>query len=323
MKNSDLINIGKRSVEMEQSAVQEMLSRIDESFALACRTLLACKGRIVVIGIGKSGHIARKIAATFASTGSPAFFVHSAEAGHGDMGMITEKDVAIMISYSGKSEELVRLLPIVKRMGIKMIAMTGAATSPLAKAADIHISVKISKEACPLNLAPTSSTTATLVMGDALAIAMLEARGFTADDFAFSHPSGALGRKLLLRVSDVMHSDKDIPMVNQTVKVAKALHEMTSKRLGMTTIVDEQKQLVGIFTDGDLRRCLDKQLDVHQKSVGEVMTTEFQTVKGTALAAEALKLMDSNKINALPVVDEDNKLIGAMNMHDLLKSGVL
>ncbi len=323
MKNSDLINIGKRSVEMEQGAVQEMLSRIDENFALACRTLLACKGRIVVIGIGKSGHIARKIASTFASTGSPSFFVHSAEAGHGDMGMITEKDVAIMISYSGKSEELVRLLPIVKRMGIKMIAMTGSATSPLAKAADIHISVKISKEACPLNLAPTSSTTATLVMGDAMAIAMLEARGFTADDFAFSHPSGALGRKLLLRVSDVMHSGKDIPMVNRTVKIAKALHEMTSKRLGMTTIVDEQKQLVGIFTDGDLRRCLDKRLDVHQKSVGEVMTTKFQTVRGTALAAEALKLMDSNKINALPVVDEDNKLIGAMNMHDLLKSGVL
>ena len=323
MNNSDLINIGKRSVELEQSAVQEMLSRIDENFALACRILLACKGRIVVIGIGKSGHIARKIASTFASTGSPAFFVHSAEAGHGDMGMITEKDVAIMVSYSGKSEELVRLLPIVKRMGIKMIAMTGSATSPLAKAADIHISVKISKEACPLNLAPTSSTTATLVMGDAIAIAMLEARGFTADNFAFSHPSGALGRKLLLRVSDVMHSGKDIPMVNRTVNIVEALQEMTSKRLGMTTIVDEKKQLVGIFTDGDLRRCLDKRLDVHQKAVGEVMTTEFQTVRGSALAAEALKLMDSNKINALPVVDEDNKLIGAMNMHDLLKSGVL
>ena len=323
MKNSDLINIGKRSVEMEQGAVQEMLSRIDENFALACRTLLACKGRIVVIGIGKSGHIARKIASTFASTGSPAFFVHSAEAGHGDMGMITEKDIAIMVSYSGKSEELVRLIPIIKRMGIKMIAMTGSATSPLAKAADIHISVKISKEACPLNLAPTSSTTATLVMGDAMAIAMLEARGFTADNFAFSHPSGSLGRKLLLRVSDVMHSGKDIPMVNRTVNIVEALHEMTSKRLGMTTIVDGKKQLVGIFTDGDLRRCLDKRLDVHQKSVGEVMTTKFQTIGENALAAEALKLMDSNKINALPVVDEDNKLIGAMNMHDLLKSGVL
>ena len=323
MNNSDLINIGKRSVELEQSAVQEMLSRIDENFALACRILLACKGRIVVIGIGKSGHIARKIASTFASTGSPAFFVHSAEAGHGDMGMITEKDVAIMVSYSGKSEELVRLLPIVKRMGIKMIAMTGSATSPLAKAADIHISVKISKEACPLNLAPTSSTTATLVMGDAMAIAMLEARGFTADNFAFSHPSGSLGRKLLLRVSDVMHSGKDIPMVNRTVNIVEALQEMTSKRLGMTTIVDGKKQLVGIFTDGDLRRCLDKRLDVHQKSVGEVMTTKFQTIRENALAAEALKLMDSNKINALPVVDEDNKLIGAMNMHDLLKSGVL
>lgn len=323
MKSLNFIEIGKRTINMEQQAVGEMLSSIDDNFTAACQAMLDCKGRIVIVGIGKSGHIARKMAATLASTGSPAFFVHSAEAGHGDMGMITKSDLVVMISYSGKSEELVRLLPTIKRMGLKMIAISGCVESPLAQASDICVSVCVSKEACPLNLAPTSSTTATLAMGDAIAIALLEARGFTADNFAFSHPGGSLGRKLLLKIEDVMHSGNDIPIVQTGAKISQALTEMTSKRLGMTTILDINGKMVGIFTDGDLRRCLDKRTDIHQGVIQTVMTKKFKTIAQDALTAEALKIMEADKINSLPVVDENGKLVGAINMHDLLRSGVL
>lgn len=323
MDKKRLIEIGLRTLDIEERAINGLRQSIDESFALACQAMIKCKGRIVVIGLGKSGHIARKISATLSSTGSPSFFVHSAEAGHGDFGMITRQDLVIMISYSGASEELSRLIPLVKRLDIPMIAITGNELSELSVSADISLSVKVAEEACPLGLAPTSSTTATLVIGDCLAIALLEARGFTADDFAFSHPSGLLGRRLLLKVSDLMHKGKDIPIVDATVKINKALLEVTSKRLGMTTIVDADGQLIGIFTDGDLRRCLDKKIDLHTAAVSDVMTKEFATVKESELAAAALKLMEDKKINSLPVINSKNELVGAMNMHDLLRAGVI
>lgn len=321
MDNKQLISSGKRTLEIESKALQGIT--IDEKFATACQAMLKCEGRIIIIGIGKSGHIARKIAATFTSTGTPAFFVHSAEAGHGDMGMITKQDLVIMVSYSGKSDELVNLIPPIKRLNIVMLAITGEEQSPLAQAADIVLSTKVSEEACPLGLAPTSSTTATLVLGDCLAIALLEARGFTADDFAFSHPSGTLGRKLLLKVDDIMHKDKDIPKVSSADKIDQVLIEMTSKRLGMTTIVDKDNKLVGVFTDGDLRRCLDKKIDINTTEISEVMSTSFSSVQNNELAVAALKLMEEQKINSLPVLDDKRKLIGALNMHDLLRAGVL
>ena len=321
-KEKTFITVGLRTLDMEIQAVQGLRDSINDDFIAACRTLLKCKGRIIVIGMGKSGHIARKIAATFASTGAPSFFVHPAEAGHGDMGMITTQDVVLMLSHSGKTAELAQLIPLVKRLGIPLIGMTGNPSSLLAKEADIHLFIKVKQEACPLDLAPTSSTTAALVMGDALAIALLEARGFTADDFAFSHPSGSLGKKLLLRVGDIMHTDKNLPQVKQEVFVSTALLEMTEKKLGMTAVLNRAGDLVGIFTDGDLRRWLDKGVDVHKIRMTQVMTKDFHTIDKNALAVEALELMQRLKINALPVTDKNGTLVGAFNMHDLLRTGV-
>ena len=309
-------------MDMELQAIAELRNSFDENFVAACRSMLKCKGHIIVAGMGKSGHIARKIAATLASTGTLSFFVHAGEAGHGDMGMITKKDLILMISHSGKTQELIQLIPLIKRLGAPLIAMTGNPASVLAKEAGIHLHIRIKQEACPLDLAPTSSTTAALVMGDALAIALLEARGFTADDFAFSHPSGSLGKKLLLRVSDIMHKEDALPQVDRRVNLSQALIEITQKKLGMTTVLDEKGRLAGIFTDGDLRRWLDNGIDVHSTSMEEVMTKEFHTIRANALASAALELMQRNKINALPVVDEKGKLIGAFNMHDLLRAGV-
>lgn len=321
-KERTFINVGLRTLDMELQAIEGLRNSFNETFIAACRILLKCKGRVIVTGMGKSGHIARKIAATFSSTGTPSFFVHPAEAGHGDMGMITARDVMLMLSHSGKTSELTQLMPLVKRLGIPLIGMTGNVASLLAKTADIHLLIRIKKEACPLDLAPTSSTTAALVMGDALAIALLEARGFTADDFAFSHPSGSLGKRLLLRVNDIMHSDNNLPQVKQNVFLATALLEITEKKLGMTTVLNKSGELVGIFTDGDLRRSLDQGIDVHRVKMTEVMTTNFHTIEASALAVEALELMQRFKINALPVMDKNNQLVGAFNMHDLLRTGV-
>ena len=319
---SQFIELGLRTLNIELQAIEDLRASFDDQFALACQLMLRCKGRIIVAGMGKSGHIARKIAATLASTGTPSFFVHAAEAGHGDMGMITTKDLVLMISHSGKTQELVQLIPLVRRLGIPLLAMSGNPNSTLAKEADIHLLIKIDQEACPLDLAPTSSTTATLVMGDALAIALLEARGFTADEFAFSHPSGSLGKKLLLRVNDIMHSGDALPRVKEEVNLSAALIEMTEKKLGMTTILTKDGKLSGIFTDGDLRRWLDRGINVHKTKMKEVMTTEFHLIRSSALASEALELMQRNKINALPVIDDQGELVGAFNMHDLLKAGL-
>ncbi len=319
---SQFIELGLRTLNIELQAIEDLRASFDDQFALACQLMLRCKGRIIVAGMGKSGHIARKIAATLASTGTPSFFVHAAEAGHGDMGMITPKDLVLMISHSGKTQELVQLIPLVRRLGIPLLAMSGNPNSTLAKEADIHLLIKIDQEACPLDLAPTSSTTATLVMGDALAIALLEARGFTADEFAFSHPSGSLGKKLLLRVNDIMHSGDALPRVKEEVNLSAALIEMTEKKLGMTTILTKDGKLSGIFTDGDLRRWLDRGINVHKTKMKEVMTTEFHLIRNSALASEALELMQRNKINALPVIDDQGELVGAFNMHDLLKAGI-
>jgi arabinose-5-phosphate isomerase len=285
--------------------------------------MLACSGRIVVLGMGKSGHIGGKIAATLASTGSPAFFVHPGEASHGDLGMIIAKDVVLALSNSGETEEILTILPLIKRLGVPLIALTGNPTSTLAKGATVHIDVSVRQEACPLGLAPTSSTTATLVMGDALAISLLEARGFTAEDFARSHPGGRLGRRLLLLIGDIMHSGAAIPQVNADAKVSEALLEMTRKGLGMTAIVDADRHIVGIFTDGDLRRALDHGIDVHTTGIAEVMTRGGKTVHAEQLAAEALQVMQNHKINALLVVDAQQRVVGALNMHDLLRAGVV
>lgn len=301
-----------------------MLSRIDDRFVLACQSMLDCKGRVVVLGMGKSGHIAGKIAATLASTGTPAFFVHPGEASHGDLGMITDKDVVLAISYSGETDEIIVILPIIKRLGVALISITGNDQSTLAKNATTNINVCIEKEACPLGLAPTSSTTATLAMGDALAISLLEARGFTKDDFARSHPAGQLGRRLLLLIGDIMHKGDEVPIVNNGSLLSNALIEMSRKRLGMTNIIDENKNLLGIFTDGDLRRIFDKQnIDVQTTSIDDVMVKKFTTANEAMLAAEALQLMQKFKINALPIVDDNNKLTGTLNMHDLLRAGVV
>ncbi|WP_406564705.1 KpsF/GutQ family sugar-phosphate isomerase [Marinobacter subterrani] len=282
-----------------------------------------CKGRVVVTGMGKSGHIGNKIAATLASTGTPSFFVHPGEASHGDMGMITSQDVVIAISNSGNTSEVVTILPLIKRMGAPLISMTGNANSTLAREALANLDVSVQVEACPLGLAPTSSTTATLVMGDALAVALLEARGFSAEDFAFSHPGGSLGRRLLLRVSDIMHTGDRIPVVDPNTTLSSALLEISRKGLGMTTVVDDQGTLVGIFTDGDLRRTLDRAVDIHNTPIHEIMTRHGRTIQADHLAAEALNVMDELKINALPVTDDTGALVGAINMHDLLRAGVI
>jgi arabinose-5-phosphate isomerase len=285
--------------------------------------MFACKGRVVVTGMGKSGHIAGKIAATLASTGTPAFFVHSGEASHGDLGMITTQDVVLALSNSGETEEVITLLPIIKRLGVPLIALTGNANSTLAKFATSHINVAVQQEACPLGLAPTSSTTAALVMGDALAVSLLEARGFTRDDFAFSHPKGSLGKRLLLQVSDVMHVGEQIPIVQESAFIIEALLEMTEKKLGMTAIVDSEKRVSGIFTDGDLRRMLAKNIDIHSTPITTVMTAGCAVIKESILAAEAMRIMEQKKINALIVVNDEQQAIGALNMHDLIQAGIV
>jgi len=322
-QSSDLIQSAQRTIRLELEAVQGLLPHIDADFVRACEMILASKGRVVVVGMGKSGHIGNKIAATLASTGTTAFFVHPAEASHGDMGMITRDDVILALSNSGSTNEIVTLLPLIKRLGIQLISLTGNPDSPLAKAADVNLNVHVEHEACPLNLAPTSSTTAALVMGDALAVALLEARGFTAEDFAFSHPGGALGRRLLLKVDDVMHAGQELPQVQRGTLLKDALMEMTRKGLGMTAIVDDQQRVLGIYTDGDLRRALDHALDVKSVRMRDVMTAGPKTITPKVLAAEAVHMMEKFRITQLLVVDERNVLVGALNVHDLLRAGVM
>jgi len=285
--------------------------------------MLQCKGRVVVTGMGKSGHVGRKIAATLASAGTPSFFMHPGEASHGDLGMITAGDVVLAISNSGGTSEIVTILPLIKRLGVPLVTLTGDPRSRMAEAADVNINVGVEEEACPLGLAPTASTTATLAMGDALAIALLEARGFSAEDFARSHPGGRLGRRLLLHVADIMHTGDDMPSVSMDVPISQALMEMTRTGLGTTAIVDDNRKVLGIYTDGDLRRTLDRELDVHKARIAEVMTTECVTVSPNILAAEGLKVMEDREINALLVVDEDHRLVGVLSMHDLLRAGVI
>lgn len=322
-QNHDFIHSAHRTIRLERDAVDSLLARIGANFTQACELLLACKGRVVVVGMGKSGHIGNKIAATLASTGTPAFFVHPAEASHGDMGMITRDDVVIALSNSGSTAEIVTLLPLIKRLGITLISMTGNPESPLAKAAIVNLDASVEQEACPLNLAPTSSTTVSLVLGDALAIALLEARGFTAEDFAFSHPGGALGRRLLLKVENVMHVGEELPQVLLGTSLSGALLEMTRKGLGMTIVLNEAGALAGIFTDGDLRRTLDKGLDVHQVNIDQVMTIHGKTARPEMLAAEALKIMDDHKISVLVVVDDEDRPVGVLHIHDLTRAGVI
>ena len=318
-----LISLGKAVIQTEADAVTDLLKRIDENFAEACNFMLHCKGRIVVTGMGKSGHIGNKIAATLASTGSPSFFVHPGEASHGDLGMITPQDVVLAMSNSGETGELVTIVPIIKRLGVPLISMTGNPDSTLAREADVALDISVSKEACPLGLAPTASTTATLAMGDALAVALLEARDFTEEDFARSHPGGSLGRRLLVHVNDIMHSGDQIPAVGIEATLTETLMEMTDKALGMTAILDHTGTLQGIYTDGDLRRTLDQQIDIHNAKVIDVMRKGCVTVQPQILAAEALQLMQERKINALLVVNADNQLVGALNMHDMLRAGVV
>lgn len=323
MASFDYISSGLRTIRIETDAVAALESRINQNFAIACDLILSCTGRIIVTGMGKSGHIAKKIAATLASTGTPSFFVHPGEASHGDMGMITKDDIVVAISYSGTSSEIITLLPLFKRAGIKIISMTGNPTSTLAEVAEVHLDISVTSEACPLDLAPTSSTTATLVMGDALAIALLEARGFTAEDFAFSHPGGALGRKLLLRVSDIMHSGDEIPRVAADASLSQALMVMTDKGFGMTTVMDANNHLLGIYTDGDLRRSIDKGIDIRSAKVGELMNTTPKSLRDNTLAAEALQVMEQAKINVLLITDEQKNLVGVLKINDILRAGVI
>ena len=319
--NFDFLQSARRTIKLEQEAIAQLEGRLTDDFATACQLILNCKGRVVVTGMGKSGHIGNKMAATLASTGTPAFFVHPGEASHGDMGMIQPSDVVIALSNSGETGEVTSLLPLLKRLGTALISMTSNPESTLGRAANAHLNTGVNQEACPLNLAPTSSTTCALVMGDALAVALLEARGFTAEDFAFSHPGGSLGRRLLLKVEDIMHGGSQIPVVTSAATLSEALLVVTSKGLGMTTVQDNGK-LSGIFTDGDLRRAIDNGVDIHTATMADVMTVGGKTTTPGTLAAEALKLMEDNKINALVVKDGD-QTVGVINMHDLLRAGVI
>ena len=323
LNNDELIALAREVLAIEARAVDALRERLDEDFATACKLINDTPGRVVVTGMGKSGHISSKIAATLASTGTPAFFMHPAEASHGDLGMITAQDLVLAISYSGETEEVVTILPLVKRMGARLVSMTGNPKSTLARIADVHLNVAVSEEACPLNLAPTASTTATLAMGDALAVALLKNRGFTAEDFARSHPSGSLGKRLLLRVGDVMRTGDDIPAVGPQVSLRDGLMEMTQKGLGMTAVVDDAGRILGIFTDGDLRRALDDGADVHTTSMAEIMHTSCKTTTEDVLAAEAVHVLEENKITALLVADDKERLIGALNIHDLLRAGIM
>ncbi len=321
--NDDLLALAADVLDIEARAVAALKSRLDDDFLAACELCLATPGRVVVTGMGKSGHVSNKIAATLASTGTPAFFMHPAEASHGDLGMITSQDLLLAISYSGETAEVVTILPVVKRMGARLLSMTGNPRSTMARAADVHLDISVAEEACPLNLAPTASTTATLAMGDALAVALLKRRGFTAEDFARSHPSGALGKRLLLRVSDVMHTGDRVPAVQAGVALRDALLEMSDKGLGMTAIVDAQQKILGIFTDGDLRRALDAGADIRATPISDVMHTGCITADEDMLAAEALHLLEENKITGLLVTDARGRLVGALNIHDLFREGLM
>lgn len=323
MADFDFIRAGQRVIQVEQTALENLKPYVNADFQRACALMLACSGRVVVTGMGKSGHIGNKIAATLASTGTPSFYVHPGEASHGDLGMITPQDVVIAISNSGETGEILTIVPLLKRMKAKLIAITNNGESSLAQAADVSLEIGKSPEACPLGLAPTSSTTATLVLGDALAVALLEARGFTPEDFALSHPGGSLGRKLLMRVEDVMHKGDEVPVVQSGTRVIDALMEITKKGLGMTTVVDADGKLIGLYTDGDLRRSLDQKIDVHAASIEKVMSVKCTTVTANLLAAEALSIMQDKKINGVIVIDKDKRPVGALNMHDLLRAGVM
>lgn len=323
MKPETLIERGREVLSIERDALTALTDRIDADFARACDLMLACEGRVVVTGMGKSGHIGNKIAATLASTGTPSFFLHPGEASHGDLGMITPKDVVVGLSYSGETAELLTLIPLIKRQGVPLIAMSGRPESSLASEADVHLNVAVAKEACPLNLAPTASSTATLAMGDALAVALLDARGFTAEDFARSHPGGSLGRRLLVHVRDVMHAGDDVPAIRRGAPLAEALIEVTRKGMGMTAVIDDDQRIIGIFTDGDLRRTLDRNADMHSTLIEEVMSPGPKTIDGDQLAAEAVAMMQQHSITALLVADQDKRLQGALHMHDLLRAGVI
>jgi arabinose-5-phosphate isomerase len=323
LTKDELLALAANVLDIEARAVDALKARLDDRFVAACELCMDTPGRIVVTGMGKSGHVSNKIAATLASTGTPAFFMHPAEASHGDLGMITSQDLLLAISYSGETAEVVTILPVVKRMGAKLISMTGNPKSTMAQAADVHLDISVEEEACPLKLAPTASTTATLAMGDALAVALLEKRGFTAEDFARSHPSGSLGKRLLLRVSDIMRTGDRIPAVNADVTLRDALLEMTDKGLGMTAIVDDKNNILGIYTDGDLRRTLDDGSDIRSTTIREVMHPNCKTTSADVLAAEALHLLEENKITSLLVADDDGKLVGALNIHDLFREGLM
>ena len=323
LTNDEILELAADVLAIESRAVDSLRSRLNEDFIAACELCLQTSGRIVVSGMGKSGHVSNKIAATLASTGTPAFFMHPAEASHGDLGMITSQDLLLAISYSGETNEVVTILPVVKRIGAKLLSITGNPNSTMAKAADVHLDISVSEEACPLNLAPTASTTATLAMGDALAVALLKCRGFTAEDFARSHPSGSLGKRLLLRVSDVMRSGDRVPAVRADVSLRDGLMEMTDKGLGMTAVVGDDLTLQGIFTDGDLRRTLDSGADIHSTRISDVMHAGCKTTSADVLAAEALHLLEENKITSLLVTDDNNKLVGALNIHDLFREGLM
>ncbi len=314
--------LGLAVIETEAQAIFELTQRIDQRFEKACELLLTCKGRVVVTGMGKSGHIGHKIAATFSSTGTPAFFMHPGEASHGDLGMITRQDIVVAISNSGQTQELIVLLPLLKRLEIPLITLTGNPESTLATTATVNLDISVTHEACPLGLAPTTSTTVSLVMGDALAIALLQARGFSADDFALSHPGGVLGKRLLLRVDDIAHQNAALPIVNENVTIREALIEVTDKKLGMTCVVDKNGYLVGVYTDGDVRRTLNKEYNINTTSLYEVMSRNCKTIRPGVLAAEALAVMQKHSITSLIIIDEENRPIGVIHLHDLLRAGV-
>ncbi len=318
-----LLDRGRKVLAIEAAAVAALAPRLGPGFVEACRLILECDGRVVVTGMGKSGHVANKVAATFASTGTPAFFVHPGEASHGDIGMITRRDVVVALSHSGETEELVKILPVIKRIATPLIALTGRVDSTLGRAATVVLDVSVAEEACPLNLAPTASTTAALAMGDAVAVVVLEARGFTEQDFAMSHPGGSLGRRLLLHVEDVMRSGTSLPVVLPDASLKEGLLEMSRKGLGLTTVTDGPRHLLGVFTDGDLRRVLDKSLDLNTVRMRDVMTANPKSVQPRMLAVEAVHLMETHRITALPVVNDSNVLVGALNVHDLLRAGVM
>ncbi|MGH8720019.1 MAG: KpsF/GutQ family sugar-phosphate isomerase [Burkholderiales bacterium] len=322
-ESEKILALARQVLTTEAEAVASLSERLDESFVLAVNAILTCSGRVVVSGMGKSGHIATKIASTLASTGTPAFFVHPADASHGDLGMIASQDVVIMLSNSGESEELIKIVPLIKRRGAKLIAMTGNANSTLAKEADVHLDAAVAQEACPLQLAPTASTTAALALGDALAVALLDARGFSHEDFAHSHPGGTLGRKLLTRVRDVMRTGEHVPKVSEGAPVAEAILEISSKGMGMSAVLNRDERVVGIFTDGDLRRAFAKISDLRGTAISAVMTRKPRTVGADRLAVEAAEIMETHKINQLLVVDEEHRLLGALNTHDLMLARVI